>query len=310
MYPSEVDYVRATSVDEALTLLGQHDEAKLLAGGHSLIPLMKLRLSDPGTLIDIGRIPELKGISRDRGTVRIGALTTHAMIASSGDVPAGLYEAANVVADVQVRNLGTIGGNVVHADPASDPPTVLTALNATFHITGAGGERSVSVSDFFTGVFETAVGENEILTAIEVAAEPAGTGSAYAVMENPASGYAIEVAAEPAGTGSAYAVMENPASGYAMVGAAAVVKMSGGRCSSASVAVGGLTPKATRAPSVEAALVGNVMDESTIAAAAAAVQNDLGDIILGDMHAGKDYRKAMATVYVRRAVAAAVERAG
>jgi carbon-monoxide dehydrogenase medium subunit len=246
---------------------------------------MKLRLSDPGTLIDIGRIPELKGISRDRGTVRIGALTTHAMIASSGDVPAGLYEAANVVADVQVRNLGTIGGNVVHADPASDPPTVLTALNATFHITGAGGERSVSVSDFFTGVFETAVGENEILTAIEVAAEPAGTGSAYAVMENPASG-------------------------YAMVGAAAVVKMSGGRCSSASVAVGGLTPKATRAPSVEAALVGNVMDESTIAAAAAAVQNDLGDIILGDMHAGKDYRKAMATVYVRRAVAAAVERAG
>jgi carbon-monoxide dehydrogenase medium subunit len=285
MYPSEVDYVRATSVDEALTLLGQHDEAKLLAGGHSLIPLMKLRLSDPGTLIDIGRIPELKGISRDRGTVRIGALTTHAMIASSGDVPAGLYEAANVVADVQVRNLGTIGGNVVHADPASDPPTVLTALNATFHITGAGGERSVSVSDFFTGVFETAVGENEILTAIEVAAEPAGTGSAYAVMENPASG-------------------------YAMVGAAAVVKMSGGRCSSASVAVGGLTPKATRAPSVEAALVGNVMDESTIAAAAAAVQNDLGDIILGDMHAGKDYRKAMATVYVRRAVTAAVERAG
>jgi carbon-monoxide dehydrogenase medium subunit len=285
MYPSKFDYVRAGSVGEAISLLGQHDEAKLLAGGHSLIPLMKLRLSDPGTLVDIGRIPELKGISTANGTVRIGALTTHAMIAASNEVPAGLHEAANMVADVQVRNRGTIGGNVVHADPASDPPTILTALNATFYITGAGGERAVPVADFFTGVFETAVGEYEILTAIEVAAETAGTGSSYAAMENPASG-------------------------YAMVGAAAVVTMSSGRCSSASVAVGGLTPTAIRASSVEAALVGNVLDESTIAAAAAAVQNDLGDIILGDMHAGKEYRKAMATVYVKRAVAAAVERAG
>ena len=121
---------------------------------------------------------------------------------------------------------------------------------------------------------------------------------------------AIEIPVEKGGTGSAYAVMENPASGYAMVGAAAVVTMSGDRCSSASVAVGGLTPTATKAPSVEAALVGNVMDAANIAAAAEAVQNDLGDIILGDMHAGKDYRKAMASVYVKRAVTAAVERAG
>ena len=285
MYPPEFDYVRAGSVGEALALLAQHDEAKLLAGGHSLIPLMKLRLADPGTLIDIGRIPELKGISKSNGTIRIGALTTHAMLAASDDVPGCLHDAENLVADVQVRNVGTIGGNVVHADPASDPPTVLTALNATFHITGNGGQRAVAAADFFTGVFETAVGDNEILTAIEIAAETAGTGSAYAVMENPASG-------------------------YAMVGAAAVVTMSGDRCSSASVAVGGLTPTATRAPSVEAALVGNVLDASTIAAAAAAVQSDLGDIVLGDMHAGKDYRKAMATVYVKRALTTAVERAG
>jgi carbon-monoxide dehydrogenase medium subunit len=285
MYPPEFNYVRAGSVGEALSLLAQHDEAKLLAGGHSLLPLMKLRLADPGTLIDIGRIPELKGISKANGTVRIGALTTHADLAASSDVPGCLHDAENLVADIQVRNRGTIGGNVVHADPASDPPTVLTALNATFHITGGGGQRAVAAADFFTGVFETAVGDKEILTAIEIPDEAAGTGSAYAVMENPASG-------------------------YAMVGAAAVVTMSGDRCSSASVAVGGLTPTAIRARSVEAALVGNVLDASTIAAAAGAVQNDLGDVILGDMHASADYRRAMAPVYVKRAVTAAVERAG
>lgn len=284
MYPPKFDYYRASSVAEAISLLGQHSGAKVLAGGHSLIPTMNLRLADPGVLIDIGRIGELKGISVTNGSVRIGALTTHAMIAASGDVPTVLSEAAGWIGDPQVRNRGTIGGNISHADPASDLPTVLTALGATIHITGAGGDRTVAAPDFFTGLFETALAEGEIVTAIEV----------------PVHG---------SGTGSAYAKLFNPASRYAMVGAAAVVTVSGGTCTAAGVAVGGLTPHATKAPSVEAALVGKALDEAAIAAAAEAVQNDLGDDILGDIHASADYRKAMASVYVKRAVTAAAGRA-
>ena len=283
MYPPEFDYVRVSSVAKAISLLDQHSGAKLLAGGHSLIPILKLRQADPGTLIDIGRIPELKGIDTANGSVRIGALTTHTMIAASGDVPVGLAEAAGMVADVQVRNRGTIGGNVAHADPASDLPTILAALGATFHITSSDSKRSVAASDFFTGLFDTALEDGEVLTAVEVSAEGAGTGSAYTKMSNPASG-------------------------YAMVGAAAVVTVSGGKCSAASVAVGGLTDMATKAPSVEAALLGNALDADTIASASDAVQNDLGDDLMGDIHASANYRRAMAPVYVKRALTAAAGR--
>jgi carbon-monoxide dehydrogenase medium subunit len=284
MYPPKFDYYRANSIAEAVSLLGQHGGAKVLAGGHSLIPAMNLRLDDPGVLIDIGRIGELKGISTGNGSVRIGALTTHATIAASADVPQVLSEAASMIGDPQVRNRGTIGGNIAHADPASDLPTVLTALGATFHITGAKGNRTVAATDFFKGLFETALAEGEIVTAIEV----------------PVPG---------SGSGSAYAKLFNPASRYCMVGAAAVVTVKGNNCESASVAIGGLTVSATKAPSVEAALVGQKLDESTIAAAAEAVQNDLGDDVIGDIHASADYRKAMASVYVKRAVTAAAERA-
>ena len=285
MISPQFEYHRASSLDEALSLLSEHSGAKVLAGGHSLLPAMKLRVSDPGVLIDIGRVGDLSGISKSKGSVRIGSLTTHATIAASVDVPAGLAEAAGMVGDPQVRNRGTIGGNVAHADPASDLPTVLMALGATFHAKGAKGERSMSAEEFFTGLFETALAEGEILTAVEVQAESKGTGSAYAKMASPGSR-------------------------YAMVGAAATVTVKGGKCESASVAVGGLTPSAVGVSSVEAALVGNKLDADTIAAAAAAVQNDLGNDILGDMHASADYRKAMAPVYVRRAIAAAAERAG
>jgi carbon-monoxide dehydrogenase medium subunit len=286
MYNPSFEYYRAGSVAEAISLLGQHSGAKLLAGGHSLLPILKLRLADPGALIDIGRIDGLKGMSADNGSVRIGALTTHAMIAASEEVPLGLAEAAGTVADLQVRNVGTIGGNVAHADPASDLPTVLRALGATFHITGRNGDRSVAAVDFFTGLFETALAEDEILTAVEVPAPRAGTGSAYAKMPNRASGYAI-------------------------LGAAAVVAVADGRCTAASAAVGGLTPKATKTPSVEAALVGKPLDEANIAAAAQAVQNDLDDgDLVGDMHASAEYRKAMAPVYLKRALKTAAERAG
>jgi carbon-monoxide dehydrogenase medium subunit len=284
MYPPKFDYYRADSLADAVSMLQQHSGAKVLAGGHSLIPVMNLRLADPGTLIDIGRIKDLKGISVQGNTVRIGALTTHAMIAASADVPQVLSEAAGMIGDPQVRNRGTIGGNIAHADPASDLPTVLTALGANIHVAGPNGSRTIAADDFFTDLFITALEEGEIVTAVEVTKSGAGTGSAYAKLFNPASR-------------------------YAMVGAAAVVTVSGGTCTAAGVAVGGLVPSATRAKSVEAALVGKALNAETIAAAATAVQNDLGDDVLGDIHASADYRKAMANVYVKRALQAAADRA-
>jgi carbon-monoxide dehydrogenase medium subunit len=283
MYPPKFDYYRASSVEEAISLMQTH-QGKFMAGGHSLIPVMNLRLADPGTVIDIGRIDGLKGISVSGGTVRIGALTTHAMVAASSDVPTVLSEAAGMIGDPQVRNRGTVGGNVSHADPASDLPTVFSALGATFHIHGPSGSRSVSADDFFVDLFMTALGDDELLVAVEV---PAANGS-----------------------GSGYAKLFNPASRYAMVGAAAIVSADNGVCASASVAVGGLTPKATKANSVGAALVGQALTDDNIAAAAAAVSNDLGDDVLGDIHADADYRRAMAPVFVKRALMKAAERAG
>jgi carbon-monoxide dehydrogenase medium subunit len=282
MYPPKFDYYRASSVEEAISLMQEH-QGKFMAGGHSLIPVMNLRLADPGVVIDIGRIDGMKGISVSGGSVRIGALTTHAMVAASGDVPAALSEAAGMIGDPQVRNRGTVGGNVSHADPASDLPTVLSALGATFHIQGPGGSRAVSADDFFVDLFMTALGDDDLLVAVEV---PAANGS-----------------------GSGYAKLFNPASRYAMVGAAAVVSADNGVCSSASVAVGGLTPKATKANSVSAALVGKELNDDNIAAAAAAVANDLGNDILSDIHADGNYRRAMAPVYVKRALMKAAERA-
>ena len=284
MYPPKFEYYRASTIDEAITLLGQHGGAKVLAGGHTLIPAMNIRVADPGVLIDIGRIPDLRGISSENGSVRLGALTTHTAIAASSQVPQVLSEAAGKIGDPQVRNRGTIGGNIAHADPASDLPTVLVALGATIHATSAGGERSIPASDFFTGILETDLQEGEIITAITVPASAKGSGSAYTKLANPASR-------------------------YAMVGAAALVTLENGKCSKAGVAVGGLTPTATRAGSVEAELTGSTLNPEVIARAAEAVQNDLGDDIMDDIHAGAEYRKSMASVFVKRALTTAMERA-
>ncbi len=279
MYPPKFDYYRAGSPDEAVALVQEHG-GKFLAGGHSLIPVMNLRLADPGALVDIGRL-DMKGISSNGSGVTVGALTTHAMVAASGDVPTALSEAAGKIGDPQVRNRGTVGGNIAHADPASDLPTVLLALRATIHTNG----RSIPADDFFVDLFTTALDEGEIITSVSVASEAANTGSAYAKLPNPASR-------------------------YAMVGAAAQVTIENGVCAAASVAIGGLTPKATRASSVEAALVGQPLNSATLTAAAAAVTNDLDpDDILGDIHASADYRQQMASVFVRRALEAAVSRA-
>jgi carbon-monoxide dehydrogenase medium subunit len=283
MYPPKFDYYRAGTLDEALALLQQHSGAKVLAGGHSLIPAMKLRLSDPGALIDIGRIAELRGIQAGSGVISIGALTTHATVAASPDLPAALTEAASRIGDPQVRNRGTVGGNIAHADPASDLPTVFVALGATVNVVGPGGRRSIPAADFFVDLFTTALEEGELVASVAVPVDNAA--------------------------GTAYAKMANPASRYAILGAAAMVKVSNGVCSQASVAVGGLTPKATKAPSVEAALIGKALTAENIEAAAAKIVDDLGDSVNGDIHASAEYRTAMAPVYVARAITTAASRA-
>ena len=285
MYPPKFDYVRASSVSEAISLLQDRDGASLLAGGHSLLPLLKLRLAAPSVLIDIGRIDSLKrmGPRRD-GSYSIGALTTHAEVAAERDLPAVLTEAAGWIGDPQVRNRGTVGGNIAHADPASDLPTVFTALGATVHVNGPDGTRQVDANDFWTDLFTTDLNENEIVTEITV---PAAEGR----------------------SGSAYAKMFNPASRYAMLGAAAELTVDGNRCESARVAVGSLTPAPQRVPSVEAALEGKELDDATIEAAARAVLDDLGDDLVGDIHASAEYRRKTAPAFVRRALTKAADRA-
>jgi carbon-monoxide dehydrogenase medium subunit len=288
MYAPDFAYYRAGSLAEAGQLLQQHPGAKLLAGGHSLIPLLKLRLAAPAALVDIGRLDELKGVAVANGRVRIGALTTHAELAASSELAThapALAEAAATIGDPAVRNRGTIGGNVAHADPASDLPTVLAVLDATIATTGDGGDPGIAAADFFEGMMATALGDHDIVTAVEVPASPAGQGQAYVKFAHPASRYAV-------------------------VGAAAAVTVTGGTISTAAVALGGLVPTATRAASVEQALAGQTPSADTIAAAAAAVTADLGDDLIGDIYASAEYRRAMAPVCVKRALTAAVERAG
>ena len=288
MFPAHTTYHRAGSVSEAVQLLSGNEGAKVLAGGHSLIPLMKLRLAAPAMLVDIGRIEALKGITANDGGLSIGALTTHAEIASSDLVQQQaplLAEAAALVGDPAVRNRGTIGGNVSHADPASDLPTVLTALGATFNVTGSSGERSIAASDFATGLLENALEEDEILTSVSVPPVPSGSGSAYVKFPHPASRYAV-------------------------VGAAVIVTVGGGTCTSASVVIGGVEATPARASSVESALTGSDLSSGALDAASAAVSGDLGGDGLSDVFASAEYRKAMAAVYLRRALGIAVSRAG
>ncbi len=281
MFAPEFDYHKASSVAEAIQLLGANDGAKLIAGGHSLIPLLKLRLARPTALIDIGDIADLKRIIINNETVSIGALATHWDIASSHDVKHAcpmLAEVAGGIGDSQVRNRGTIGGNVVHADPASDWPTVLTALNARFVIQGPGGaSRTAAPEDFFLGPLTTNLADNELLTAVEVPSFAANQRSEYAKIAHPASGYAV-------------------------VGGAVVVTMDGERCTAASIAVGGLVPAPVRASSVERALIGQTLNVENIMAASNQVVNDLGSNIIGDFYASATYRRAMAAVEIRHAL--------
>ena len=288
MYAPAFDYHRADTLADAHRLLAEHPDAKLLAGGHSLIPLLKLRLAAPSAVIDIGRVAELRGLSTSAEGIRVGALTTHAELAASdalrSQAPA-LSDAAGLVGDPAVRNRGTIGGNIAHADPASDLPTVLVALEATVIVLGPRGERRIAADQFFTGVMTTALGHDEIVAAVLVPAHEANRMSAYVKFGHPASRYAV-------------------------IGVAAAVSVESGKCTAARVAIGGLVPHARRLSAVEQAVVGSAGDATALDAAAGHVAGALGDDVSGDIFASAEYRAAMAPVYVKRALAAAIARTG
>jgi aerobic carbon-monoxide dehydrogenase medium subunit len=277
------EYHAPTTLQEALSLLTQYDgEAKILAGGHSLIPIMNLRLAQPKALIDIGKIADLSGIREEAGTVIIGAMTTHYMVESSAllkqKVPI-LPETAAVIGDVQVRNRGTIGGSIAHADPAGDFPAAAVALDIQLKVVGPKGERTISSRDFFVDILTTALQPDEILTELRVPAFAARTGSAYEKFPNPASRYAI-------------------------VGAAAVVTVDGnGVCQKASVGLNGISGKPVAALGVEAALAGKHLNDQTIQEAAAKAADGLEP--LGDLFASAEYRAHLARVYTKRALARA-----
>jgi carbon-monoxide dehydrogenase medium subunit len=286
MFPASFGYFAARSVEEALDLLSQYGEdAKLLAGGHSLIPAMKLRLASPRYLIDLGQVHGLSGVRIDSEELAIGALTLHADIASSEVVRQrlpGLAEAASVIGDVQVRNRGTIGGSVAHADPAADFPVILTALNASFAVQSLSGKRTIAADDFFVDFFTTALTSNEVLTEIRIPLPPAGAGTAYAKLAHPASGYVVV---------SAGVLLSRDRSG---------------RCQSARITLGGLTSGPLRAKSTEATLRGQPLLPDVIAAAVA--QAAEGADPDDDTYASADYKRHMATVYARRAIEKAVRR--
>jgi aerobic carbon-monoxide dehydrogenase medium subunit len=281
------EYHVPTTVQEAISLLSQYGgEAKLLAGGHSLIPIMNLRLAQPKALIDIGKIPGLVGIREEGGTIVIGAMTTHWLIESSAllkeKVPI-LSEAAAVIGDVQVRNRGTIGGSLAHADPAGDFPAVAVALDMQLKAVGPKGERTLKAREFFVDILTTALQPDEILTEIRVPAFAARTGSAYEKFPNPASRYAI-------------------------VGAAAVVTVDGnGVCQKAAVGLNGVSGKPVAAVGVEQALIGKRLNDQTIQEAATKAADGLEP--LGDIFASAPYRAHLARVYTKRALARASSRA-
>ncbi len=281
MIPASFDYESPSSLNEALSLLAR-DDAKLLAGGHSLLPAMKLRLSSPALLVDLGRISGLAYI-RDAGDhISIGAMATHKTIASSvllhSDSPL-LAQAAARIGDVQVRNRGTIGGSLAHADPAADYPAAILALDAELVATSSAGERLIPARDFFTGLFSTALKPNEILTEIRA----------------PKTNHA----------GTAYKKFHHPASGFAVVGVAAIVSMNGAKIDKASIGITGVAEKAYRATAVERALQGHPLSAIPEAARHA---TGAGLQPLSDPYASGDYRRHLASVFTRRALEEAARR--
>src|SRR5437763_3767675 len=283
MIPAQFDYVRANTLDEALALLAQNEDAKILAGGHSLIPAMKLRLAQPSLLVDIGRIADLSYVREEDNQIRIGSMTTHYQIESSEllkKICPLLPECASHIGDVQVRNKGTIGGSLALSDPAGDWPAAIIALNAELVAVSKNGERTLKADDFFVDLLTTALEPGEILREIRIKSNGV--------------------------TGQAYMKMPHPASGFAVVAVAANLSFNGGtECKSASIGITGVSSKAYRASAVEAALNGAELDESTIAEASSHATDGID--VNGDVFASDEYRRHLAAVYTRRAIAAAMK---
>jgi carbon-monoxide dehydrogenase medium subunit len=280
---TQFEYTRATSLDDAVAKLGAaNGEAKLIAGGHSLVPLMKLRLSEPKVLIDIARIPGLSGINAKDGGVEIGAGTVHQDVASSAVLQHAcpmLTEAAADIGDPQVRNRGTLGGSLAHADPAADYPAVMLALDADILIKGPRGPRTVKASDFFQGMFTVDLAADEIITAVRF--KPVKT--------------------------AAYAKLHQRASRFAIVGVAAALAVENNVIKGARVGLTGASSHAIRLTEVEQALTGKQISADNIEAAARLAANGLRDIN-SDLHASEEYRRAMIPVFTKRALTRALER--
>ena len=280
MIPTAFDYHRAASIDDALAKLAASSGGKLLAGGHSLVPLMKLRMSEPAVLIDIARIPGLAGIRESSGAIEIGAATTHHDVATSPLLAKAcpmVCEMAADIGDPQVRNKGTIGGSLAHADPAADYPAVMLALDADIQLRSARGPRVVKASEFFQGLFTVDLAPDEMIVSVRFAPVKA----------------------------AAYAKLHQRASHFAIVGVAAALEVKAGKISAARIGVTGAGPHATRLKKVEDMLVGSAPTaDAARSAAAVASLDDLNS----DIHASEDYRRAMVPVFTRRAIEAALAR--
>jgi carbon-monoxide dehydrogenase medium subunit len=285
MYPSDFEYAAPTTLAEALELMNANPEAKVLAGGHSLLPMMRIRLASPPMLIDIGKIPELKGI-QSNGSVTIGAMATYRDVETSAELIARLpmlAEAAGQVGDPQVRNRGTIGGSLAHADPSADMPAIMLALGATMKVVGPDGERTVPADEFFVDMLQSAVEPGELLTEIRIPPMPAGHGAAYEKFKHAASGYAV-------------------------VGVAAMVhKAEDGTIAECRIAVTGAGPRAQRAELAENMLRGKQGTLEDVAAAAEQAASGLE--LIGDISAGEEFRAHLAQVLTKRALMKALERA-
>jgi len=279
MYPSTFEYRRANSVSEAISMMQQlGDEAKILSGGHSMIPTMKLRLASPGTLIDIGGLSELKNIQDKGDHIAIGSGVTHWMLESSELVSSkapALSQAAAAIGDVQVRNKGTIGGALAHSDPQADYPGAILALNATMVVKGSSGERTIAADDYFTGLWETALGEGELLTEIRIPVNPMNANSCYVKFPQPASRYPY-------------------------VGCGVALSSSGGNCSDIRVGFSGVGEWAFRDAGIENALKGQALNASSIAVAAEKAAE--GKAVLSDHFVSEEYRRAMSKVFAKRAI--------
>lgn len=283
MISSSFDYTRAASLDDAIKRLeASQGAAKLIAGGHSLVPLMKLRLSEPQALVDIARIRELSGIREKDGTIEIGATTVHHAVATSSLLRSqcpGVADAAADIGDPQVRNRGTLGGSLAHADPAADYPAVMLAVDAEIHMKGPTGWRVVKADRFFQDLFTVDMAPDEIIASVRFAPARA----------------------------TAYAKLRQRASHYAIVGVAAALKVSSGTIQSARVGLTGAGPHAMRLTGVEQALAGQPLTPAVIAAAAQRAGADLRQVN-ADIHASEAYRRAMIPVFTRRALEGAMRR--